>query len=117
MKKLILVLLALLPLLLSAQSGSPQTGIATYYARKFDGRRTSSGEKFSNKKLTAAHHSLPYGTKVKVTNLSNNKSVIVTINDRLPKKTPRSIDLSQAAAKELDFIKAGKAKVRIEVLE
>lgn len=117
MKNLLIFLLLFSPFFLFAQSDTPQTGFATYYAKKFDGHRTSSGEKFSNKKLTGAHHSLPYGTKVKVTNLSNNKSVIVTINDRPPKKSPCAIDLSQEAAKELGFMKAGRAKVKIEVLK
>src|SRR6478609_1543229 len=78
------------------QQDSLQTGKASFYAKKFEGRKTASGEKFSNKKLTAAHKTLPFGTKVRVTNPRNNKAVIVTINDRLPKKSKRIIDLSQA---------------------
>lgn len=96
---------------------STQTGKASYYAKKFEGRRTASGQKFSNKKLTAAHKTLPFGTQVRVTNLKNNKSVVVTVNDRLPKKSKRIIDLSQAAAKELDYIRAGTATVRVEVVK
>jgi len=96
---------------------SAQTGKASFYAKKFEGRRTASGQKFSNKKLTAAHKTLPFGTQVRVTNLKNNKSVVVTVNDRLPKKSKRIIDLSQAAAKELDYIRAGTATVRVEVVK
>jgi rare lipoprotein A len=114
MKALIFLFLLFVPAFLPAQADPVQTGKASFYAKKFEGRRTASGEKFSNKKLTAAHKTLPFGTKVKVTNLKNNKSVIVTINDRLPKKSKRIIDLSQAGAKELDFIRAGTAKVTVE---
>lgn len=66
--------------------------------------------------MTAAHKTLPFGTKVKVTNSRNDKSVIVTINDRLPKQSKRTIDLSQCAAKELDFIKDGITKVSIQIV-
>jgi rare lipoprotein A len=93
-----------------------QEGKASFYAKKFEGRKTASGQKFSNSKMTAAHKKLPFGTKVKVTNKRNGKSVIVTINDRLPKKSKRSIDLSQAAARELGFIRQGVTTVTIEVL-
>ncbi|MCE3279612.1 MAG: rare lipoprotein [Bacteroidetes bacterium] len=66
--------------------------------------------------MTAAHKTLAFGTKVRVTNFRNDKSVIVTINDRLPKQSKRSIDLSQCAAEELDFIKAGITKVSIQII-
>ncbi len=95
---------------------SVQTGIASYYAKKFEGRTTASGKKFSNKELTAAHKTLPFGTHVKVTNLKNDRSVEVEITDRLPGNSKRCIDLSYKAAKELDFIKAGTAKVTIEII-
>jgi rare lipoprotein A len=101
----------------SSQNDSLPKGRASYYAKKFEGRKTASGAKFSNKEMTAAHKTLPFGTKVKVTNISNDKSVIVIINDRLPKKSKRMIDLSQAAAKELGFIKAGITMVKIEILD
>jgi rare lipoprotein A len=90
-----------------------QTGTASYYAPKFHLRKTSSGEKYHKDSLTAAHKSLPFGTKLKVVNLSNQKSVIVRVNDRLPKKSKRVIDLSYAAAKQLDFIRKGLTKVEI----
>lgn len=95
-----------------------KTGLASYYARKFEGRKTANGEIFSNSLLTAAHPTLPFGTKVKVTCLANNRSVVVRINDRGPfSSKKRIIDLSQSAARELGIIKKGVAKVRIEVVE
>ena len=89
-------------------------GTASYYAHKFTGRRTAGGELFNQKKMTAACNVLPLGTWVKVTNLKNNKSVIVMINDRLHHKNKRLIDLTIAAAKSLDFLQSGLAKVKIE---
>ena len=91
-------------------------GTASFYHNKFNGRKTTSGERFSNDSLTAAHKTLPLGTFVMVTNLKNDSVVYVKINDRLPYKSKRSIDLSVKAAKQLNFIKAGLTKVRIEVL-
>lgn len=116
MRQLFLLLLILFPALFFAQESNSFIGTSSYYAKKFEGRKTASGQKFSNKKLTAAHKTLPFGTKVKVTNIKNNKTVIVTINDRLPKNSKRMIDLSQQAAKELDFIREGKTKVEIEII-
>ncbi len=92
------------------------TGVASYYAKRFEGRRTASGEKFKHKGLTAAHKSLPFGTWVKVTNVKNDSVVVVRINDRLPKHSKRTIDLTISAAKQLNFMKYGLAKVRLEVL-
>ena len=88
-------------------------GIASYYAKRLKGRRTTSGQRYEPEKLTAAHHSLPLGTKVRVKNLDNNKEVTVVINDRCRKKSMPFIDLSRAAAKKLGFFGAGKAKVAI----
>ncbi|WP_243369890.1 septal ring lytic transglycosylase RlpA family protein [Geotalea sp. SG265] len=88
-------------------------GIASYYARRYDGRRTTSGARYNPEKLTAAHQDLPFGTKVKVTNLSNEKEVVVTVNDRCRKKKKPFIDLSRAAAKELGFYGKGIARVKI----
>lgn len=118
MKKYLFFFLCAFPLLIFAQKHKTNagTGTASYYAKKFEGRKTASGQKFSNKKLTAAHKSLPFGTKVKVTNLKNNRSAVVIINDRLPKNSSRIIDLSQRAAKDLDFIRDGKAKVKLEII-
>lgn len=93
-------------------------GIASWYGPGFQGRRTASGKKFNTNHLTAAHRTLPFGTRVLVTNLSNDKTVELEINDRGPaKKTNRLIDLSKAAAKKLGFTSAGVTKVRVEVIE
>ncbi len=99
-----------------AQIDSVSTGTASYYANKFDGRKTSSGEIFRQDSLTAAHKTLPFGTWVRVTNLSNDSTAVVKINDRLPKSSSRSIDLSLATARQLNFVRKGLTKVRIEVI-
>jgi rare lipoprotein A len=109
-------LLLLAPLMLCAQEDAPQTGIASYYAREFHGRATANGERFSMWAMTAAHQTLPFNTMVRVTNLENNHSVVVRINDAGPFKDNRIIDLSKAAAAKLDMIKTGKAKVRLDVV-
>lgn len=101
----------------SAPSVNKSVGIASFYAKKFNGRKTSSGEKFSNDSLTAAHKKLKFGTYVLVRNLKNDSTVIVKINDRLPQKSKRTIDLSLKAAKQLNFIKSGLTKVEITVLD
>lgn len=95
-----------------------ETGIAIYYSDAMHGRPLTSSEKYDKNALTAAHRTLPFGTMVRVTNLKNNKSVVVRINDRGPhgSKT-RIIDLSGRAARELDMIQDGKAKVRLEVTQ
>lgn len=95
-------------------TGRATTGEASYYAARFDGRPTAKGERFDNAKLTAAHRTLPFGTKLRVTNLSNGRSVVVRVNDRGPFARGRIIDLSQAAARKLDMIRAGVARVRVE---
>jgi rare lipoprotein A len=89
---------------------------ASYYAQKFDGRKTACGEIFDNNKLTCAHKSLPFGTKIKVICLNTNKSVIVRVNDRGPFIKGRDLDLSYRAAKELGFVQNGFAKVQYEIL-
>jgi rare lipoprotein A len=96
---------------------SPMRGEASYYADKFEGKKTASGEAYKASELTAAHRSLPFGTMVKVTNLSNNNSTIVRINDRGPHVKKRIIDVSKAAAQELDFIEQGVTIVEIEVID
>lgn len=90
-----------------------QTGKASYYANKFNGRKTASGAKFRNSKLTAAHKTLPFGTKVKVTNIKNGKSVKVKINDRGPFVPGRIIDLSRKAARKIDMVDEGVGSVKI----
>ncbi len=94
-----------------------QTGKASFYADKFEGVSTASGEKYRHNKLTGAHKTLPFGTKVRVTNLDNNQSVEVTINDRGPYVEGRVIDLSKEAAEKLGFINKGLADVKLEVVD
>ncbi|MCC9135802.1 septal ring lytic transglycosylase RlpA family protein [Pontibacter silvestris] len=94
-----------------------QTGAASWYGSKYHGRKTSSGERYNKNEMTAAHKTLPFGTKVKVTNLANNKSVIVRINDRGPFVGHRIIDVSEAAARKIRLRSQGVAKVKIEILE
>lgn len=91
-------------------------GLASYYGNEFTGRTTASGEKYDPTAFTASHRSLPLGTKVLVTNLDNNLSVTVTINDRGPERSDRITDLSYAAANELKMISSGVVKVRLEVI-
>ena len=92
-------------------------GVASYYADDFHGKMTSNGETFNMNDLTAAHRVFPFGTLVRVTNLDNNKTVTVRVNDRGPFKEGRIIDLSLGAAKEISLIEKGTARVRLEVLE
>ena len=94
-----------------------QEGYASFYGAQHHGRRTASGEVFDAGRLTAAHRTLPFGTKVRVTNLNNGRHVVVRVNDRGPFRRGRVIDVSRRAAKELGFLRAGTARVRIEVLE
>lgn len=94
-----------------------QTGKASFYADKFEGHITASGEKYKHSKLTAAHKTLPFGTKVRVTNLSNNQSVEVVINDRGPYAEGRIIDLSKSAAEKLEFINHGLAEVQLDIVD
>lgn len=92
-------------------------GMASFYAKKFHGRFTASGQRYTNEGFTAAHSLLPFGTKLKVTNLLNKRSVVVTVNDRGAFQAHgRIVDLSRAAAKELGMISRGTAKVKLEVL-
>lgn len=93
-----------------------EDGGAVHYHDKFQGRTTANGEIFDQEALTAAHKTMKFGTNVKVTNLENNKSVVVKINDRMARKNRNMIDLTRRAARELDFEKKGRAQVRIEVV-
>jgi rare lipoprotein A len=101
---------------IEARPGATQTGTASWYGPGFHGNRTSSGEIYDQYDMTAAHPTLPLGTRVAVTNLQNGKAVEVRINDRGPFVKGRSIDLSYAAARLLGMIGPGTAPVRIEVL-
>jgi len=91
-------------------------GKASYYGARHQGKRTASGERFDMNTLTAAHRSLPFGTRVRVTNLRNDKSVVVRINDRGPYARSRIIDLSLQAAKQLDMLRSGVVPVRVQSL-
>lgn len=93
-----------------------QYGTASYYSNKFEGKRTASGEIFSQKKMTAAHNSLPLGTWIKVTNTKNGKWAYVKVNDHLHTKNKRVVDLSAAAAQKLGYYKKGLTKVKIEIM-
>jgi rare lipoprotein A len=93
------------------------TGFASYYGPEFQGRRTASGQRFDHDELTAAHRTLPFGTRVRVTNLKNSRSVVVTINDRGPFRRGRILDVSRRAASDLGFLRAGVARVKLRVLE
>jgi len=95
---------------------SRATGYASWYGDPFHGRRTASGEVYDKYKFTAAHPKLPLGTKAKVTNLKNDRSVVVDINDRGPFVKGRIVDLSLAAARRIGMVDSGIARVRIEVL-
>ena len=98
-------------------AGGPpeQVGIASYYGRAHDGRRTASGEVFDMNGMTAAHRTLPFGTRVRVTNLANGREAVVRINDRGPFRRGRIIDLSYAAARRLGFVGRGVTRVRVRV--
>lgn len=93
------------------------TGVVSWYGDKFHGRKTASGEKYDKHELTAAHKSLPFGTKVKVTNIRNGKSVVVEINDRGPYAKSRVLDLSQAAFSEIGHTGTGVMQVEYEIIK
>jgi len=96
--------------------GYTESGKASYYAMKFQSKKTASGELYDRAKKTAAHKKLPFGTKVKVTNIENSKSVIVKINDRGPFVKDRIVDLSSSAFSRLANLGAGVIEVKIEVI-
>jgi rare lipoprotein A len=93
-----------------------QYGMASFYHNKFQGRKTSSGEKYDQDKMTAAHNGLPMNTWIRVTNIKNGRSVVVKINDRLHHRNERLVDLSRSAASKLGYIGRGLARVKVEVL-
>ena len=92
-------------------------GSASFYAARFDGRRTASGERFDNSEMTAAHRTLPFGSRVRVTNPANGRSVVVRVNDRGPFTRGRLIDVSRAAAEELGMVSRGHANVELALIE
>ncbi|SEG42276.1 rare lipoprotein A [Halpernia humi] len=122
-KRVILVIIMIVSTLgiYSFKNGASEEGVktsyASYYHDKFNGRRTASGEIFSNKKLTAANKKLPFGTLVKVTNLRTHKSVVVRINDRGPYHTSRAMDLSKAAFDEIGNLDRGVMPIEYEVVK
>ena len=110
-------LLVTLAMIMTVSLAVAQTeeGTANFYSDKFEGKKTASGEVYDKSKLTAAHKKLPYGTKVKVTNVDNGKSVVVTVNDRMAASNTAVIDVTRKAAEELGFVDKGKTKVKLEV--
>ena len=103
--------------LLNHAAAQKEICTASYYHSKFEGRGTSNGEVFRNSKFTAAHKNLPFGTWVKLTNIKNDSVCFVRVNDRLPQSSKRCIDLTQAAARQLNMIQAGIIKVNFEIVE
>ena len=93
-----------------------QYGTASFYADKFEGKKTANGDIFTQSKMTAAHNTLPLGTWIRVTNLHNKKTVVVRVNDRLHHLNPRLVDLSKTAAKKLGYTGNGLTRVKVEVL-
>lgn len=128
MKRLFFIFVALLGLCTLAVAQHPSTkkntkhtialeGTASYYADKFQGRRMANGTKYDWRKYTAAANKIPLGTWVRVRNLSNKKTVIVQITDRMSRKNKRLIDVSKASAMKLGFVKKGLTKVRVEIID
>ena len=104
------------PRVSSALRVSPQVGRASFYGEGFHGRETASGEVFDQEAMTAAHRTLAFGTRLRVTNLANGASVVVTVNDRGPYVRGRMIDLSLGAARTLGFVEDGTTRVRVKPL-
>lgn len=102
---------------LPPEKAAGEEGTAAYYAKRYHNSRTNSGERYNATRFTAAHPTLPHGTRVKIINLANDKEVIVTINDRCRKRKKPFIDVSRAAAKQLGFLGKGTARVRIIPLD
>lgn len=97
-------------------SGKILKGTASWYGKRFHGRKTANGERYNMYGMTVAHKKLPFGTLLEVTNLENNKKIIVRVNDRGPYVGRRILDLSYAAAKELDFIHSGTTKILAQIM-
>ena len=118
---LFLVLLSIVLYSCSVNKGnanaSYQSTTVSYYANKFNGKKTASGEVYKHSKMTAAHKSLAFGTKVEIINVENSKKVVVIINDRGPLKSGRAFDLSQGAFKKIGELKEGILKVKYKVLK
>lgn len=91
-------------------------GVAAYYSNRFNGRKTAGGQRFDNGAMTAAHNTLPFGTRVKITNAKNNRSVVVRITDRGPTTPGRVFDLTRAAASKLGYVRSGLTEVKAEIV-
>lgn len=100
-----------------ASGGDAMSGLAAYYHSGLNGRRTASGQRYNAGAMTTAHPTLPFGTRVKVTNVKNNRAVIVRVNDRGPTQPGRVVDLSYAAARQLGILRQGLAEVKLEVVK
>ncbi len=94
-----------------------RTSFASFYHDKFNGRKTASGEIFDNKKFTAANMKLPFGTKVKITNIKNGESVVVRVNDRGPFHSSRAFDISKAAFDEIGDLRSGTLPIEYEIID
>jgi rare lipoprotein A len=110
------VIASLIGLMPSEASAFSQSGMGSYYGPKFHGKKTASGEKFNQNAMTAAHKTLPFGTRLKVTNMSNKRSVVVRVNDRGPFIRGRIVDVSTIAARQLGIVGRGVGRVRIQKL-
>jgi len=121
MKRVILVIIMMISIFgiysFTNSTNDAKTSFASFYHDKFNGRKTANGEIFDNSKLTAANLRLPFGTKVKVTNLRSGKSVVVRVNDRGPFHPGRSFDLSKAAYKAIGNLQRGVMPIEYEVLD
>ncbi|MEO0205275.1 MAG: septal ring lytic transglycosylase RlpA family protein [candidate division WOR-3 bacterium] len=114
---LVLILFSCCCLVGAGKMQTSDYGLASYYGDEFNGKKTASGEVYNKWDYTCAHRTLNFGTRVKVTNLENRKTVIVRVNDRGPFAKGRIIDLSYAAAKEIDMIEKGVVRVKVEVVK
>ncbi len=101
----------------SSKDSSYKSTTVSYYANKFDGKKTASGEVYRHYKMTGAHKSLSFGTRVEIININNDKSVIITVNDRGPLKPSREFDLSQGAFKKIANINEGILKVKYRIIK
>jgi len=105
-----------MPRLSVVPSEKDEIGVASWYGQEVQGNITANGEVFDLNRLTAAHHTLPFGTTIRVTNLRNHKSILLRVNDRGPNLGKRLLDVSWAAAKHLGFVRSGTTRVRVEVV-
>jgi rare lipoprotein A len=112
-----LCLVAVVAPVLTAAQPTEEEGTATFYSSKFEGKKTASGEAYDKTGLTAAHKTYAYGTKLRVTNLANGKSAVVTVNDRMSRSAKSVIEVTPRVASTLGFAKAGHARVKVEVVK